>query len=442
MKLRISSTKIVIFGYFIGIILLGSLLLKLPFSWKGETPLRYIDALFTSTSAVCVTGLITVDTARYSRFGQAMIALLIQTGGLGIITFATVYLAAPRKRISLVNRSIIKDYYIDEVEYNPKEMIRHILTTTFAIEAIGALFLYIRFRDLPDGPFLAVFHAVSAFCNAGFSTFSTNLEGYAADPIVNFSIIALIVSGGIGFIVMKDIALKLRGKKRRLSYHSKMALGMTAILIALGAAAFLFLEHRRAFAALTPGQKVMAAMFQSVTPRTAGFDTILQSAFSTPSVLLTIILMFIGASPGSTGGGVKTTTFMVAVLAAFKGTDESDKLIVGKRSIPSSAIVKAVGIIGKGLAIVVVGVVLVLVAERGRPGAQVSLSQALFEVVSAFGTVGLSLGITGSLGDAAKSVLILTMFAGRVGLFAMSLPRSSRRVERYADLPGTDVLIG
>jgi len=414
----------------------------LPFSWKGEVSLRYIDALFTATSAVCVTGLITVDTALYTRFGQVIIALLIQTGGLGIITFATIYIAAPRKRISLVNRAIIKDYYIDEVEYNPKEIVRHILTTTLAIEGIGAALLYIRFMRLPDGAFLAVFHAISAFCNAGFSTFSDSLEGYVGDPIVNIAAMSLIVTGGIGFLVMRDIALRVRGKKRRLSYHSRMALGVTAFLVVGGAAAFLALERKNAMAGLTPAEKVWASLFQAVTPRTAGFDTIAQSALSSPSVLITIILMFIGASPGSTGGGVKTTTFLVAALAAFRGTDESDNLVVGKRSIPSRTINKAIGVIGKGLGIVIVGVVLVLVLERGSEGSSVSLTQALFEVVSAFGTVGLSLGITASLGTAAKLVLILTMFAGRVGIFAMALPRSAKRIDRYADFPSTDVLIG
>ena len=442
MRIRISSAKIVIFAYFIGIILAGSLLLKLPVSWKGAAPLRYVDALFTATSAVCVTGLVTVDTSQYSRFGQSVIALLIQTGGLGIITFATIYLAAPRKRISLVNRSIIKDYYIEEVEYLPKEMIRHIITMTLAIEGLGALLLFIRFRHLPGGAFVAAFHAVSAFCNAGFSTFPDSLEGYVGDPLVNFSIMGLILLGGIGFIVMKDVALCLRGRKRWLSYHSRMALGMSAALVAGGALAFLALERGRAFSALAPAEKAMAALFQAVTPRTAGFDTIAQGEFSTPSVLVTVILMFIGASPGSTGGGVKTTTFLVLLLAAFRGADDRDKLKVGTRSIPASAIIKAVGVLGKGLAIVVAGLVLLLLAEGERPGASLGLTPALFEVVSAFGTVGLSLGITGSLGDAAKAVLIATMFAGRVGLFAMSLPLSARRLERYADLPSTDVLIG
>jgi len=442
MNLRLSSTKIVIFGYFVGIILLGSILLSLPIAWSAPRPLRYVDALFTSTSAVCVTGLITVNTASYSRFGQTVLALLIQAGGLGIITFATIYVAAPRKRISLVNRAIIKDYYIEEVSSNPKEMVRHILTMTLAIEGIGAFFLYFRFRHLPDGAFASLFHAISAFCNAGFSTFSDNLEGYVADPVVNLTVMSLIVSGGIGFLVMKDVALRLRGRKPRLSHHSKIAIGLTALLILGGAAVFFALERRQALAFLSPGGKILASMFQAVTPRTAGFNTIAQTSLSTPSILVTIILMFIGASPGSTGGGVKTTTFMVALLAVFKGVDGDDQLSIGKRAIPASTLFKAIGVIGKAIAIIMASVVLLLVAEGTRPGSSISLTQAIFEAVSAFGTVGLSLGITGSLGDLSKVVIILTMFAGRVGIFAMSLPRSSRRMERYVDFPSTDVLIG
>lgn len=443
MRLRISSTKIVLFGYFISIILMGSFLLMIPSAWNGAAPLRYVDALFTATSAVCVTGLVTVDTATYSRFGQSVIMLLIQTGGLGLITFATIYIAAPRKRISLVNRAIIKDYYIDEVEYKPKEMVRHILTTTLAIECLGGIFLYRSFRQLPDGLFVAIFHAISAFCNAGFSTFPNSLEGYVTDPVVNMTVMILVVAGGIGFLVLRDVVLCLRGRKRRLSYHSKLALGVTAFLILAGAIVFFALEYGNAMRGLTPLQKVMASFFQSVTPRTAGFDTVSQNTLSTPSILITIMLMFIGASPASTGGGVKTTTFFVVVLAAFRGADESDRLTIGKRSISARTILKAVGVIGKGLGIVIAAIVLLLVAEHWRnPAAAPGLTQALFEAVSAFGTVGLSLGITASLGDVAKVVLILTMFAGRVGLFAMALPRSSRRIDRYVDFPSTNVLIG
>jgi trk system potassium uptake protein TrkH len=443
MRIRFSNDKIIIFSYFIGIIAAGSLLLMLPWSWEGPEPLRYIDALFTSTSAVCVTGLITVDTALYTRFGQTVIALLIQFGGLGIITFATIYVALPRKRISLVNRGIIKDFYIAEVEHNPKSIVRSILIATFGIEAVGAALLYTRFHDRPDGLFVSVFHAVSAFCNAGFSTFSNSLEGFVADPLVNFTIMGLIVSGGIGFLVLQDIGKRLRGRKRRLSSHSRIALAATAFLVIVGAAAFFILEYRHAMSSLNLGQKAMASLFQSVTPRTAGFGTILQSSFTSASVLITILLMFIGASPASTGGGIKTTTFFVLALAALRGTDERDRLVVGKRVIPASSILKALGILGKGFLVVFAALTLLLVVEHSKiASGELGTTQALFEVVSAFGTVGLSLGITSGLSATAKGVIILTMFAGRVGIFAMSLPLGRARIDRYADFPRTDVLVG
>ena len=443
MGLRTSNDKIAILTYFSGMILVGSLLLMLPGAWQGPKPLPYIDALFTSTSAVCVTGLIVVDTALYSRFGQAVIALLIQFGGLGLISFATIYIALPRRRISLVNRSIIKDYYIDEVEFEPKRMIGNILASTFAMEAVGAGLLYLRFRDLPDGAFVAVFHAISAFCNAGFSTFPDNLEGYVADPLVLFPMMALIVAGGIGFVVLRDFAMRLKGRKRRLSYHSRVALAVTGILLVLGAAVFLALETDHAYSALAGFQKALAALFQAVTPRTAGFDTIPQDRLSGTSVLVTMLLMFIGASPASTGGGMKTTTFFVLALAAFRGTDDDGSVIIGRRSLPAKSIVKAVGIFGKAVALVLASILAILVAERVRVASgEIGLVQVIFESVSAFATAGLSLGITPSLSLAAKLVLILTMFAGRIGLFAMSLPLRSRRLDRFVDFPTTDVLIG
>ena len=241
-SMGISRDKLFIFGYFLGIILMGSFLLELPLSWQGGKVLPYIDSLFTSTSAVCVTGLTTVDTSLYSRFGQTVIALLIQFGGLGLITFATVYAAMPKKRISLISRGIIKDYYIDEVDYDPKRIVKHIVITTAAIESIGTLILYLHFRTLKDGLFVSVFHAISAFCNAGFSTFSNNLESYVADPVVCLTISGLIVLGGIGFMVMSDVGKCVRGKKKRLSSHSRVVIGMTFTLIVVGAILFLALE--------------------------------------------------------------------------------------------------------------------------------------------------------------------------------------------------------
>lgn len=439
----ISRDKLLIFGYFLGVILIGSLLLELPGAWQGNKPLPYVDSLFTSTSAVCVTGLTTVDTSLYSRFGQTIIAFLMQFGGLGLITFATVYAAMPKKRISLVNRGIIKDYYLDEVDYDPKRIVKHIVLTTLAIETIGTLLLYVRFRSLEDGLFVAVFHAISAFCNAGFSTLSNNLEGYVADPLVSLTISGLIVLGGIGFVVMSDVGECVGGKKKRLSSHSRIAIGMTVALIVAGALLFLILEWNHAMKGLTPGAKILASIFQSVTPRTAGFDTIPQNKFSDASILITMLLMFIGASPASTGGGIKTTTFFVLIAVTLRGVDEKGRLPVERRSVSSETIIKAVGIVGKAALILIISATAVLTFERGAViSGKFGLVEVLFEVISALATVGLSQGITAGLAAGSKLVLILTMFAGRVGLFAMALNSGANRIEHYVDLPDTNLMVG
>jgi trk system potassium uptake protein TrkH len=441
MRMRLSSDKIVIFSFFVAAILIGSLLLSLPMSWKGEEPLEYIDALFTATSAVCVTGLITVDTAMYSRLGQTLIALLIQAGGLGIISFATIYVAMPRTRVSVASRGIIKDFYLEEVEHDPKRIVRDIVLATFAIEGLGAILLSFRFGNLADGWFVSLFHAISAFCNAGFSTFPTNFEAYVGDPLVNLTVIGLILAGGIGFMVLRDLARRAAGRSRRLSLHSRIAVLTSLALVLFGAIVFHALERAHAMRELSAFGRILASLFQAVTPRTAGFNTLPQNSLSGGSQLLTMLLMFIGASPGSTGGGVKTTTFFVLLMAALKGTDEKDRLNLGGRSITPKTVIKAVGIVVKALAIVMTSAFLVLVLERSS-GSEVGMIQVFFESVSAFATVGLSLGITPALSSASKLVLVLTMFAGRVGLFAMAIPRPGRAIEHWADRPTADLMVG
>ena len=443
MAMQISRDKIVILSYFSGIILAGASLLMLPDAWMGPKPLQFIDALFTSTSAVCVTGLVTVDTALYSRLGQAIIMALIQFGGLGIITFATLYVALPRSRISLVNQGIIRDYFIGEVEHEPKKIIKQILVTTAVIEGLGALLLLVRFRGMKDALFVSAFHSVSAFCNAGFSTFSTNLEAYVSDPLVSLTVCGLIICGGLGFIVFRDLGMRLGGRRKRLSTHSRIVLLVTLCLLVAGSLLFFWLERRHGMRDLPLGSKVLASLFLSTTPRTAGFDTLNPASLGHASTLLTIVLMFIGASPGSTGGGVKTTTFFIVLLVAFKGADEEGRLSLGSRSLGINSIIKAFGVVGKGILIVIVSTAAILLLERGRVGSSgVSLVEVVYEVTSGFATVGLSLGITPGLLAGSKLVLILTMFAGRIGLFAMSLPGGARRIDRWARLPEADVMIG
>lgn len=439
MNIRIGRDKLLIFAFFLSAIIAGSFLLVIPGVFKAGK-LGYIDALFTATSAVCVTGLITVDTAQFSRFGQTVIILLIQIGGLGIITFGTLFIALPRRRISIISKGVIGDYALSEVEYQPKIIMRAIVKYTLIFEAIGAIAFGIRFKALGLPWFHAIFHAISAFCNAGFSTFSNNLESFTTDPIVNFTTMFLVVTGGIGFIVIKDLRKYLQGEKRHLAYHSKIVLKTSGTLIILGAVAFFILEHNAALKALSLPQQLMASLFQSITPRTAGFDTIAQSRLSEGSLLLTLIFMFIGASPASTGGGVKTTTIFVLLMTAFRYKDSSDLIHQGQRSILPRTVYKAVGVVVKGLLIILLATILVILAEASA-GHPLSLQDGIFEIVSAFGTVGLSRGITSSLHSVSKIVVIMTMFVGRVGLFALALPKTGRDVEGYARLPSADILI-
>lgn len=441
MKIKIGRDRYIFLSYFTGVIFTGALLLSLPIAWKGPLPLRFIDALFTSTSAVCVTGLITVDTALYTRFGQIVIMLLIQAGGLGLIAFATIYVALPRRRISLLQKGFIGDYSISEVEYRPKDIIRTILAITFGIEILGMLLLNLSFAPRGLTLFDSAFHAVSAFCNAGFSTRTTSLEEFVSDPIVNFAMIGLIISGGLGFVVVSDLAMRARGKRLHLSYHSMVVIRTTTVLIAAGTIVYLMLEWDGAFAGLAYGQKAMAALFASVTPRTAGFDTINPAAFQSGSSIVTMILMFIGASPASTGGGIKTTTFFILLMTAFRYHDGTHELHFHRRAIHPATVYKAVGVVVKALLVVFATVLAMEAFEKGRVSPLPPLHIA-FEAISAFATVGLSLGITPTLSDPSKATIILAMFVGRVGLFAMALPRAGRKIEGYAALPSGDVMVG
>ncbi len=437
MRLRIASDKVLIFSFFISVILIGSLFLSIPGVF-APGKLRYIDALFTATSAVCVTGLITVDTPDFSLVGQSIIMVLIQVGGLGIITFSTIFLSSSRRRISIVGRGVVGEYSISEVEYKPKVIIKAIIKYTLIFEAVGFFLYLLAFDGKGSGIFDALFHSVSAFCNAGFSTYRNSLENYINDPLVNLNTMFLIITGGLGFLVIKDIRKSLTGQRKHLSYHSAIVLKTTIGLLIAGTIAFFILERDYSMAGLSFPQKLLASLFQATTPRTAGFDTISQGSLSQGSQLLTVLFMFIGASPASTGGGIKTTTFYILLITAFRYRDSSDLVSYGKRKLPPRLIFKAVGVVVKALLIIVAASVLLIIVEAGS---NLSLADAVFEIVSAFGTVGLSKGITAGLGDLSKIILILTMFAGRVGLFALALPKTKRDVDGYAELPNAEVLI-
>lgn len=446
MRIRMSTDKIQLFTYFIAISLLGSFLLSCPFSYESKMPIPYIDALFVSVSAVCVTGLSTVDMSLFSVTGFIVIMGLIELGGLGLITFVSLYIAVPKRRMSLVNRAVVRDFFIEDVEVEPKRILRSIILFTVGIEAICAILLFPAFqREGSSRPLLdAVFHSVSSFCNAGFSTYHDNLCAFTGNFRIQAIVMVLIVSGGIGFTVLTDISRRLILKKRaRMSFHSRMVLTVTAILILVSAVLIYLAERNAAFSGLSTAQKLFASLFSSITPRTAGFSVVPQDSFSPATNLLVIVLMFIGGSPGSIAGGIKTTTFMIVIIYAIRGNTERNGLNILRRNIDTSVVEKAFSIFAKSLMILIVALAMLLCTERSLlAAARYSAFDLFFEVVSAFGTVGLSLGVTAHLSILGKIVIIGTMFIGRTGIFAMALGFAHRDRERLFEYPSANVLVG
>lgn len=429
---------------FLGAILIGALLLSLPFSTTAGR-IDPVDALFTSASAVCVTGLTVNDTAKdFTAAGQAVILILIQLGGLGIMTFSTLILIAAGRKISVRDRLLIQSAFQPGIPQDFRSMLKSIFAFTFVLEACGAAALLPAFLS-GHGVFraiwLSVFHSVSAFCNAGFVLFSDNLASFRGRVDVNLAVITLIILGGLGFPVLNELRLaarsRLAGREVRPSLHLKLVLAATGVLI-LATFAFIFLyESTRSMSAYSGRERFLASLFQAVTPRTAGFSTIDLNLLAPASILLIVLLMFVGASPASTGGGVKTTTAAVLVLylrARLAGRDSTDAF---KRSLTATTVTNALTLVALALAVIFLAWAGLLLAQPA-----LGMKEALFEVYSAFGTVGLSLGITPRLTTAGKSIIILTMFVGRVGplttLYALSSPERFRRF-RYAE---ENVLIG
>ncbi len=444
MRRRHNSDTTHLLTFFACLILAGSALLYLPESWAGSKSggqaLSYVDALFISTSAVCVTGLVTVDTSEFSRFGQTIILLLIQLGGLGIISFSSLALLMPGHRIPFRRLKTIRGFSVGGVEHDPVKIVRNIVGLTLAIEAAGTLVLTILFAAQGQGEPLweALFHAVSAFCNAGFSLFPTSLENFSGNPLVLLTISALIITGGIGFIVLQDLERRIRGKRRRLSYHSKLVLFATTSLIVGGALAFFLLERQRAYAGMSTLDAAINAFFQAVTPRTAGFDAVMQSDLSRASKFVTTLLMFIGGAPGSIAGGIKVSTAFLVAAVMFRRPDENGDITVLKRRLPAATTHRALVYFLKATAILALAAGALSLTE-GANGA--AFDEVVFEAVSAFATVGLSLGITSDLSVPGKVIIIATMFAGRVGLIALAFPGASAGERRLA-YPEGDVLLG
>ncbi len=501
-----SNPPVFVLASFLITIVVGAFLLSLPWSindYAISNDTSFLDALFTATSATCVTGLIVHDTGTYySQFGQLIILLLIQVGGLGIMTISTAFAILLGQKMSARSIGIMQDVVGESTQLDMMNIVKSIFFVTIFFEFLGAVLLYFSFPV--DGAhnriYNAVFHSISAFCNAGFSLYSNSLEGFKTHPGINFTVMGLIIMGGIGFTVIKDVQRNCirTFKPTRLSLHSKIVILMTVLLIVIGIFAFLISEFNYTLKGMNIFEKLLASTFQSVTTRTAGFNTVNNGEMSNSSVLTTILLMFIGASPGSTGGGIKTTTFAVIILAVLAIMQGGDGVSVFKRRISDQVLKRVMALMAISITFLFVMVYVLLMTETGKidekpnqivntgrsfmppventmnkldnfdvtdvsdstfmstlddvsvfndeavylvepiiPAVNVnsidesdeaadrpSFSEVIFEAVSAFGTVGLSMGITSDLSSPGKLIIILLMYLGRVGpltfIFALS----------------------
>jgi trk system potassium uptake protein TrkH len=443
---------VAIFATFAAMILAGTVLLLLP--GAATERLTLVDALFTATSAVCVTGLTVADTGtRFTAFGQVVLLVLFQAGGLGIMTVAMFVALVLGRRVSFRDRMVVEDSMHHTPTAELGRLIRYVFVFTFAVEGVGAALLFLRWRGefpLGQAAYLSVFHSVSAFCNAGFVLFPDNFERYRADLWVNAVITLLVIIGGLGFLVnmeLRDqVLLRLRGRRpTRLSLHTRIVLAVSAGLLALGMAGYLLTEANNLLRGLPWPERLLAAWFQSVTPRSAGFHTLDYRHASTATLFFTVFLMFVGASPGSNGGGVKTTSLgllLVLLRARYRGRGRA---MVFHRTIPHAVMDRALSVILLSWIVASVALLLLTVAELGaqpfREGHD--FIQLMFETVSAFGIVGLSTGITPTLSPAGKLLLVLLMFAGRLGPVTVALAagqKPSGRVRfRYAE---ENVMVG
>lgn len=429
---------------FLMIILLGTFLLSLPISSKTGTWTDPLSALFTATSATCVTGLAVRDTfLHWSRFGQIIILMLIQVGGLGFMSVFTLFSVFSKKKISLSERKLLVQVSGNMRYHGVVALMKKIVFGTVLIELLGAMILATRFcAELPfgEGLFYSVFHSVSAFCNAGFDLMSRlyptgSFTGYASDWVINLTLIFLIVVGGIGFLVWNDFE-EHRFAFRKYCFHSKLALVSTAILLGFGFIAFLVSEWDASFSGMSFPEKILAAMFQSATVRTAGFNTVPQGELSEAGKLLTSILMFIGGSPASTAGGVKTTTVLVVVLSAFYSARNIKSVNIFKKRIEESTVRQATSIVTIYFCAVVLSAGTMALIEP------YSITDIIFEVISAAGTVGLSVGITAELSVVSRVLLIFLMFFGRIGGLSLVLVLAEKKVPTLTERPTEKILIG
>lgn len=466
MKLAATSANTRLFTYFIFLAVIGTSLFLCPFSYVSGKGASLVDALFMAVSAICVTGLSVLDMAVFSRAGLVILMLLVEAGGLGLVTFFCIYLAMPSKRVSYVDKKFIREFFTDESKVNIHRLLLRIVGTTLLIQTAGATLLavFLRHAGEQNNVFYGIFLSITSFCNAGFAPYSDNLEQFSTNIPVCITLCILIVTGGIGFTVLSDTAGTIRTKlfkrryrfsrnniedaskspKRRLSLHSRVVILMTALLTFCGAGFFLAAEWNNAFAEYSVGKKIVNALFQSVTLRTAGFDTVSQSSFSSPSYLISLIFMLTGGNPGSMAGGIKTTTVFLVLCYGFRSSEDKGEMSLMGRDISQSSVDRAIGITVKALCILLFVTISLCFSERDALQAGTfTVSDIVFETVSAFSTTGLSKGITPLLNSFSKVMLSCAMFAGRTGIIALVMrPGKARKLEALSEFPHEDILVG
>lgn len=441
-SLRLSHTQIIALG-FLMLIITGALLLSLPFASADGRPVSFFDAMFTSTSASCVTGLIVFDTGvQWSMFGQIVLLVLIQIGGLGFMTLVTFFLIMMRRKVGLKERQIMTESINASSIGGILSITKIILIGTLIFEGAGAMLLAIKF--VPEfgaiGIWYSIFHAVSAFCNAGFDVLgregSASLTKFAGDPLVNIVIILLIIIGGLGFLVWDDIRVHgVHWKRYRL--QTKAVLFMTLVLVVSGAILIFIFEANATGKDMDVGKRILTALFASVTTRTAGFNTVNTADMAASSIVLMYMLMFIGGNSGSTAGGVKTTSILVIIVFAISGIRRKPDANVFGRRIHEDALKQSVYVVSFNIILAFVGALII-----GAVQPSLGIDKILFEVFSAIGTVGMSMGITSSLSAAGRVVIMLLMYLGRVGSVSFGLAMLERKARPAVTYPTESITVG
>ncbi|WP_411167995.1 TrkH family potassium uptake protein [Clostridium sp. MB05] len=439
-KIKLNGVQILALGFLV-VIFIGGTILSLPISSSSGKPTNFLDAIFTSTSAVCVTGLVTLDTStHWSTFGQTVIMTLIEVGGLGFMSFAVLISLILGKKITLRERLVMQEAMNTYSIQGLVKMVQYVLVFTVSVQFFGALLLSTQFvpeYGIAKGTFYSVFHSISAFCNAGFDLFGKSLVGYSSNSVVILVISALIIIGGLGFTVLLEI-YEFKGIKK-LSLHSKLVIITTAILIFGGAILMLIFEYTNpeTIANMNFKDKLLNSFFASVSPRTAGFNSVSTSGMTLASKFLTVILMFIGGSPGSTAGGLKTVTFgilVLTVISVIKGREDAEGF--GRR-FTKEAVYKAFTLLFIGASLVIFATMILSYTEVGA-----SFIDLLYETTSAFGTVGLTLGLTPNLSSIGKVLIMLMMYFGRVGPLTVMLALTRKGKKSGYKYPEGKILIG